>query len=158
MVVIILFSLYIFLNGTPTTEFYTYCHTLSLLDALPISRARDPCRVARVRIPRGAGQADAGHDPAAGGARCTRRTRARSAAGICAPPLQYARLGPRPCPARAPRPAAAPRRAAQPAPRPPPPPPPSPARRAGTDRDPPPPSPGTPPHSHTTHPPHPNPP
>src|SRR3546814_17921830 len=117
MVVIILFSLYIFLNGTPTTEFYTYCHTLSLLDALPISRARDPCRVARVRIPRGAGQADAGHDPAAGGARCTRRTRARSAAGIGARPLRYGRLGRRRGAGRAQRRAGARRCAEQAVPR-----------------------------------------
>src|SRR3546814_14871233 len=29
---------YYFLNGTSTTEIYTYCHTLSLHDALPIAR------------------------------------------------------------------------------------------------------------------------
>src|SRR3546814_20779138 len=31
--------LIIFCNGTPTTENYTYGHTLSLHDALPISKA-----------------------------------------------------------------------------------------------------------------------
>src|SRR3546814_17556139 len=31
--------LYFFINDTATTEIYTYCHTLSLPDALPISRA-----------------------------------------------------------------------------------------------------------------------
>src|SRR3546814_15144947 len=30
--------LFFFFNDTATTEIYTYCHTLSLHDALPISR------------------------------------------------------------------------------------------------------------------------
>src|SRR3546814_16719693 len=38
----------VFFNFTDTTAFYTYCHTLSLHDALPISRrlgkASDPAR------------------------------------------------------------------------------------------------------------------
>src|SRR3546814_11288686 len=32
--------LYFFFNDQATTEIYTYCHTLSLHDALPSSRAR----------------------------------------------------------------------------------------------------------------------
>src|SRR3546814_16331281 len=40
--------LFFFFNATATTEIYTYCHTLSLHDALPIypvQKQRDPRRV-----------------------------------------------------------------------------------------------------------------
>src|SRR3546814_16822357 len=38
---VIVYILSFYFNDTATTEIYTYCHTLSLLDALPIFIARD---------------------------------------------------------------------------------------------------------------------
>src|SRR3546814_6541142 len=52
---------YFFLNDTATTEIYTYLHTLSLHDALPICRQPDAVAQlqdrARYRIPRYGGDA-----------------------------------------------------------------------------------------------------
>src|SRR3546814_14427082 len=40
-----MYLLLFFLKDTATTEIYTYCHTLSLHDALPICYpVREPCR------------------------------------------------------------------------------------------------------------------
>src|SRR3546814_2132953 len=45
----VVFMFYFFLNETATTAIYTYCHTLSLHDALPISRA-DPTLLHRSAV------------------------------------------------------------------------------------------------------------
>src|SRR3546814_12163734 len=45
----VVFMFYFFLNETATTAIYTYCHTLSLHDALPISRA-DPTLIHRSAV------------------------------------------------------------------------------------------------------------
>src|SRR3546814_19285301 len=42
-----LIDIFVFFNDTATTEIYTYCHTLSLHDALPIFRLR--CNRVRTR-------------------------------------------------------------------------------------------------------------
>src|SRR3546814_5642569 len=39
-----------FFNYTATTEIYTYCHTLSLHDALPISPAAEPAPIAQADV------------------------------------------------------------------------------------------------------------
>src|SRR3546814_7123346 len=52
-----------FINDTATTEIYTYWHTLSLHDALPISRSHHAERRSRC-IPRGQSCA---HEPREGG-------------------------------------------------------------------------------------------
>src|SRR3546814_15959833 len=45
-------SSFFFLNDTATTEIYTYCHTPSLHDALPIWENLPPANVTRYTAPR----------------------------------------------------------------------------------------------------------
>src|SRR3546814_18225410 len=60
MFLVVLFCFIFFFNDTATTEIYTYCHTLSLHDALPIlilrrdtdGRGASPCRNGGVRASR----------------------------------------------------------------------------------------------------------
>src|SRR3546814_3242897 len=55
--------IYFFVNYTVTTEIYTYLHTLSLNDALPISQVRDGQRaVAAVQLAAAAGIAFGTHE------------------------------------------------------------------------------------------------
>src|SRR3546814_3398899 len=54
-----------FFNDTATTEIYTYLHTLSLHDALPISRARRPLSHPRCSAARGATARSSSSPPAA---------------------------------------------------------------------------------------------
>src|SRR3546814_20522637 len=71
-------SLFFFFNDTATTEIYTYCHTLALLDARPISRARNG------RKPRqhAAHVLQAGSNRACSGAEVLPRTPARRTEGL----------------------------------------------------------------------------
>src|SRR3546814_12108687 len=67
---------YYFLNGTSTTEIYTYCHTLSLHDALPIARRSSSAGCTRSSP--GAASTPASSPP--GGAGCGSDERGRQAA------------------------------------------------------------------------------
>src|SRR3546814_12387642 len=67
-----LITFFFFFNDTATTEIYTYCHTLSLHDALPILASPGPtCR--RTRTPRTRWCAAGAEQPARPSAPPTRR-------------------------------------------------------------------------------------
>src|SRR5216117_4607947 len=48
---LLMYSIFFFLNATATTEIYTGKDTLSLHDALPISRAFVPCQPTPASVP-----------------------------------------------------------------------------------------------------------